>query len=274
MNPSPSKPEWLKKFSGSTNVSSNFLTGNPEKRENVSTLRPEQESLYNQLIGAGQGAGAGGAFGTAADYYRNLLSDENADYNAFSAPMLRQYNQDIIPGISEQFAGMGAGGLSSSGFRNAQVQGATDLAERLGALRASLRQAGAQGLQNIGQTGLQNFSQNMITEHATPGFLSTVAPLVGTALGAFAGPIGAAAGNAIGSAIGNSGGIQPGGISSGSPAPAFQPGGISASSNWLTPNTGNRVGANTSPYGGGIGPRASPTSGMQMANNLQSQRGF
>lgn len=154
----------------------NFLFGTPEKRENVSTLRPEQEGLYNQLINAGQNRGAGGAFGTAADYYRDLLSDESADYNAFAAPALRQYHQDILPNISEQFAGMGAGGLSSSGFRNAQTQGATDLAERLGQIRANLRQSGVQGLQNIGQLGLQSYSQNMVTQPGSEGFLAQVAP--------------------------------------------------------------------------------------------------
>lgn len=160
-----------------------FFTGSPAKRENVSTLRPEQEGLYNQLINAGQNPGAGGAFGNAADYYRNLLSDDSADYNAFAAPALRQYNQDIVPGLSEQFAGMGAGNLSSSGFRNAQIQGATDLSERLGAIRANLRQSGAQGLANIGNMGLQNFSQNIETRSGTPGFLSSVSPAVGQGLG-------------------------------------------------------------------------------------------
>ncbi len=159
-----------------------FLTGTPEKRENVSLLRPEQEGLYQQLINAGKGSGAGGAFGTAADYYRNLLSDDSADFNAFAAPQLRQYQQDILPGISEQFAGMGAGGLSSSGFRNAQMQGATDLSERLGAIRANLRQAGAQGLQNIGSQGLQSYSQNMVTRPGTEGFLSSFAPSMGNTL--------------------------------------------------------------------------------------------
>ena len=149
----------------------NFFTGTPAKRENVSTLRPEQEGLYNQLQSAARGPGAGGAYGTSADYYRNLLSDNSQDYNAFAAPQLRQYNEDIVPGLSEQFAGMGAGGLSSSGFRNAQVQGATDLSERLGAIRANLRQQGAAGLQNIGQAGLGNFSQNMETDAGHQGFL-------------------------------------------------------------------------------------------------------
>lgn len=210
-------------------AASNFLTGTPEKRENVSTLRPEQEPLLSSAINAGMGPGAGGAFGTAADYYRNLMSDDNADFNAFAAPQLRQYNQDIVPGISEQFAGMGSGGLSSSGFRNAQIQGATDLAERLGAIRANLRHSGAQGLQQIGQVGLGNYSQNMVTEPGTEGLLSQVAPIIGTAAGAaFGGPAGAAAGNWLG--------------------------------NLFSSKTGNNVGGNTSPYGSS-GPKASPNVG-------------
>lgn len=239
------KNSWINPIANESfrNGASDLLFGTPETRENVSTLRPEQEGLYEQLVNAGKGAGAGGAFGTSADYYRNLLSDNSADYNAFAAPAMRQYNQDIIPGISEQFAGMGSGGLSSSGFRNAQVQGGVDLAERLGALRANLRQSGAQGLQNVGAQGLQSYSQNMVTEPGTQGFLSSVAPAIGTAAGAaIGGPLGAGIGNMAG--------------------------------NWFG-GQGNKVGANSSPYGGM--PKASPTqagAGLQLPSFLQGQRGF
>lgn len=219
---------------GFLNAVGNFFTGTPEKRENVSTLRPEQEVNFNQLQNAAQGRGASGAFGDAADYYRNNLSDNPSDFNAFAAPQLRQYNEDIAPGISEQFAGMGSGGLSSSGFRNAQVQGATDLSERLGQIRANLRQSSAQGLNDIGKQSLGNFSQNVVTEPGTEGFLSQAAPLIGAAGGfALGGPAGGAAG--------------------------YQAG------NWFS-GRGNKVGANSSPYGSG-GPQASP-------NFLQGQRGF
>lgn len=199
----------------------NFFGGSPAKRENVSTLRPEQEPLYNQAINAGLRPGAGGAFGGAADYYRNLLGDNSSDYGAFAAPQVRQFNEETIPGISEQFAGMGAGGLSSSGFRNAAVNAGTDLSERLGAIRANLRQAGAQGLSNIGQFGLQPFSQNMVTQEGSPGFLSNIAPAIGTG-------VGAAIGGPFGGAIGGMGG------------------------NWFSNAFGgNKVGANTGPYQGG-----------------------
>ena len=180
------------------------MKGTPAIRENVSTLRPEQEGLYNQLVGAGKGQGAGGAFGTAADYYRNLLSDNSADFQAFAAPEQRRFNEQTIPDLAEQFAGMGAGGLSSSGFQNAAVGAGTDLAERLGSIRANLRQSGAQGLQGIGQAGLQNYSQNMETQAGSQGLLGQLAPAIGTALGSFGGPIGSALGGAAGNWISNS----------------------------------------------------------------------
>jgi hypothetical protein len=164
----------------------NFFTGSKGRHKQKSRLRPSQEPLAEQAINAGLQPGAGGAYGTSADYYRNLLSDNPADLEAFSAPALRQFNEEIIPGLSEQFAGMGAGGLDSSGFRNAAVNAGTDLSERLGAIRANLRQAGAQGLQNIGQAGLQQFDNN-IYEPGTPGLLDYAGQAIGNAGSQFAG---------------------------------------------------------------------------------------
>ena len=172
-----------------------FFTGTPQKNYQVSTLGKEQEPLKNQLISAGMGPGAGGAFGNSADYYRNLLSDDSADFNAFAAPEQRRFNEQTIPDLAEQFAGMGSGGLSSSGFRNAAVNAGTDLSERLGSIRAQLRQQGAQGLQNIGSQGLQSFYNN-VTQPASGGLLDYAAPAVGAALTAFGGPLAGAAGSA------------------------------------------------------------------------------
>src|SRR6185295_10131004 len=194
----------------------NFLMGTPEKRENVSLLRPEQEPLFQQAVGAGMGPGAGGAFGEAADYYRDLLSNDPQALQAYINPAVRQYNEDIVPGLSEQFAEMGAGGLSSSGFRNAQIQGATDLAERIGQIRANLKQQGAQGLQGIGQTGLQNFSQNMVTEQGTPGFLNQAAPVLGNIASTFlGGPVAGAANSASQMTAKAKGWGSPGGTNTG-----------------------------------------------------------
>lgn len=183
-----------------------FLSGTKGKFEQRSTLGKEQQGLYQQLLNAGQGAGAGGAFGEAGDYYRDLLSDNNSTAQAMQAPEIRRFNEQTIPDLAEQFAGMGSGALSSSGFRNAAVNAGTDLSERLGAIRAQLRQQGAAGLANIGQQGLQQFNEN-IYRPGTPGFLESAAPGIGTGLGMiaggmFGGPAGAAAGSGLGQQAG------------------------------------------------------------------------
>ena len=238
-----------------------FFTGSPAKRKNVSTLRPEQEPLYEQLVQAGQNPGAGGAFGTAADYYRNLLSNNPQDFQAMANPEIRRFNEDIIPSLSEQFAGMGAGGLSSSGFRNAAVNAGADLSERLGAIRANLRQQGAQGLSNIGQQGLNSFSQNMETRAATPGLLGNFAPTIGSNLassfgaGSFGGMPGTEGGGGGGS--GSLWGTGGSAIGTGIGAAIGGPGGAAigsnigqAAGNWLgNAFGGKKVGGNSSPYG-------------------------
>lgn len=170
-----------------------FWTGTPGTYEQRSLLRPDQEALYQNQRSAVQGRGAGGAFGESADYYRDLLSDDNSTFDAYAAPEMRRYNEKIIPGLAEQFAGMGAGALSSSGFRNAAVNAGTDLSERLGAIRAQLRQQGAQGLQNIGQQGLGQYSENVYRQ-GQPGFLDYASNALGNIAGAATGSLASRAG--------------------------------------------------------------------------------
>lgn len=237
INPTFASKKFMKGAKGIYNGGGKeFLFGSPEVRENVSNLRPEQEGLYNQAVNAGMGKGAGGAFGEAADYYRGNLSENPQDMNAFAAPELRRYNEETVPGLSEQFAGMGAGGLSSSGFRNSQVQGATDLSERLAQIRANLRQSSAQGLQNIGQTGLNQYSNNMVTKPGSTGLVQEAIPAaLAAGAGYFGGP---------GAAQATYSGTQNFGHQVG---------------NWMqNSNGGNKVGNNTSPYSSGNGISASP----------------
>jgi hypothetical protein len=99
---------------------------------------------------------------------------------------------------------MGAGGLSSSSFRNAAVNEGSSLSERLGAMRANLRQQGAQGLFNIGQASL-NPVVDTIYNQPQPGFLEQVGPELLTA-GAtmFGGPAAGAATAGITNSMRNS----------------------------------------------------------------------
>ena len=163
----------------------NSTGGSGGRHEQRSRLDKKQIPLYDQLQEANMNPGAGGSFGTAADYYRDLLSNDSQTMEQLSAPEMRRFNEETIPGISEQFAGMGSGGLSSSGFQNAAVGAGTDLSERLGAIRANLRAQGAQGLTNIGQIGLDNYTNNTYQQDA-PGFFESAAPGIGQGITAMA----------------------------------------------------------------------------------------
>lgn len=157
---------------------SQFFQGTPAQYKQTPNFAPEQKPLYNSVINAGQNPGAGGAFGESADYFRSLLSDNNSTLQAMIAPEQRRFQQQTIPGLFQQFAGLGAGAQNSSGFENSVTQAGTDLAERIASIRANLRMQGAQGLQGIGQFGLGNFHTNTFEPRA-PGLLETLAPIVG-----------------------------------------------------------------------------------------------
>lgn len=162
-----------------------FWLGSQGKIQQQSTLGKEQQGLYQQLLGTAGGP-QGGAFGEAGDYYRNLLSNKGGDFEAFAAPEMRQFKENIIPSLAEQFAGGGYGGIGGSGFRNAATRAGTDLSERLGAIRAGLRQSAAQGLMGLGQQGLGNYNENYYTQ-PTNGFLGNLATGLGGAAGSAVG---------------------------------------------------------------------------------------
>lgn len=89
----------------------------------------------------------------AGQYYKGLMDPSSEAYEKFKAPMMTEFQQQIIPGISERFAGMGA--QSSSAFGQQLGAAGAGLEERLAALRTGLQQEGARGLQDVSQ---QQFS--------------------------------------------------------------------------------------------------------------------
>lgn len=181
----------------------NFFTGTPESFQQISTLPPDQRQLFSQLVQMLSGNGGGGTFGDIGDYYKQLLAGGEEDFDRFARPEMRQFEEQTIPSLARQFAGMGSGGLSSGAFARAGAQAGSNLQERLAALRAQLRGQGAEGLQNLGKLGFQNVSQTL-QRPEQPGFLqSTLFPALGAAGGSFFGPFGTAAGGALGKSAGD-----------------------------------------------------------------------
>lgn len=177
-----------------------FFLGSPSSMEQVSRLTPEQKSLFSQLTSM---LGGQGGMDSLGNYYKGLLSGE--DFDQYAAPEMRRFQQETVPGLAEQFAGMGSGALSSSGFGLQLGSAGADLGERLAQLRASLRQQGAAGLQGMMGQAFQPTFEN-VQKPRMPGLLENVAGGIGQGIGMFGGPglgsLGMQAGSALGKKMG------------------------------------------------------------------------
>jgi hypothetical protein len=104
-------------------------------------------------------------FQQARNYYQGILS---GDTEAFEKPLMSQFRQEIVPELSERFAGLGA--ENSSGFQQSLGAAGSNLMERLGMLRANLQSGAAGNLANMAQ--MQTGNMMGITNQAfgTPSF--------------------------------------------------------------------------------------------------------
>lgn len=141
---------------GGGNAGGQFNRLNPQQEKALSSTlgqyNPEQASLQgNQL------------YQTGSSYLNNLLQGGPGAYDKFSAPYLRQFNEELAPALAERYTAQGAKGSSS--FNNAFAKEASNLEERLASLHGGLQlQALPQALQfaqqpfsnqlSLGQLGL------------------------------------------------------------------------------------------------------------------------
>jgi hypothetical protein len=118
-----------------------------------SKLKPINKDALSQLMQLIQGGGGlqnNPLFQSGQSHLQSLLSNEPGAFEAFEAPFKEQFEQEIVPGIAERFAGLGtgAGSLNSSGLNNALAQAGKGLSTNLAGLRSGLQmQASQQGLQ-------------------------------------------------------------------------------------------------------------------------------
>lgn len=138
----------------------------PSGYKAFSTLNPQQQQLFG-----GQAQGFGQLQPQIMQYLQGLLSGSPEATAAFEAPYMRQFREETVPGLAQQFAGLGA--LSSSGFQQSLGQAGAGLSENLAALREGLRsQAAGQGMQGIHDL------LNMSTQGLVPKQLSFLKQLL------------------------------------------------------------------------------------------------
>ena len=160
-----------------------WLTGTPGRIQALPNLSPEQQQLFGQLIQAlSGGGGQGGQEGLLSGGLQNLQQMLTGDASAFETPAMRQFNEQIVPGIAERFSGMGEGAQQSSAFGQQLGAAGAGLSENLAMQRANMQQQGLQQLMQLLGMGTQSqFQYQQIP--GQEGFLQPFAKGVGQAAG-------------------------------------------------------------------------------------------
>lgn len=157
---------------------SSFLFGKEPTLEQLPTMTPQQQQLLSQLLG-----GLGAPLGAGMQRLSQLLSGAPEALEAYRAPMMREFKEQIVPGLAERFTGYGAGAQRSSAFQQALGGAGAGLAERLAMQRAGL-QTGAMGqLGGLLGAGLGATPFGYQFTPGTAGFLGGMAPGLGAGLG-------------------------------------------------------------------------------------------
>lgn len=154
------------------------LFGKKEKFQQLPTMNAQQQQLLSQLL-----SGIGPGFGAGMDRMQNLLAGGPEAYKVFEEPAMRQFNQEIVPGIAERFSGMGAGAQSSSAFGQQLGAAGSDLATRLAQMRAGLQESQMDRLSQLMNMGLGARTFENIHRPATQGLFGALAPGFGAGIG-------------------------------------------------------------------------------------------
>lgn len=165
-----------------------FFLGSPARERQLQTLTPQQQGLFQMLQSVLQGGQASGPFAGAIQNLLQMASGDPQATQQFEAPLQRQFQEETIPGLAAQFAGMGSGGaFSGSGFRNAALREGSNLQERLGALRGGLQMQAAGQLPGFFSQATQPQFQPALTQ-PTQGLFAGIGQGFGQGVGrAFSG---------------------------------------------------------------------------------------
>jgi hypothetical protein len=103
-----------------------------------------------------------------SDFLSRIMSQDPETMRQFEAPMMRQFNEQIVPGLAERFSGMGA--RSSSAFNQTMGQAGAGLSEQIAAMRANLGMGAAQQAFGYAQMPFQQMMQKAGLAMGTPTF--------------------------------------------------------------------------------------------------------
>lgn len=147
------------------------LTGN--KGETKSTYSKGQQGIIDQIGKAVQGMSGqqditqNQGYQQGQEWLNNLYNDPQF-FNAFEAPLQRQFQEQTIPDLANRFASMGSGGaMGSTGFRNQLAREGSNLGTNIAALRGQMQQQGVNQQLGYAQQPFSNMMQ-LLTGALTP----------------------------------------------------------------------------------------------------------
>lgn len=143
------------------NALTEFFQGTPAQTTQLPRFAPNQQSALNDILSMALGG----------------LRDNKFSFDPIAQTARTQFQTQTVPGIAEQFTGIG-GGQRSSAFQGALGSAASGLEEKLAALRSGY---------NINQ---QSQLQNLLGIGLTPSFENIYMPQQGGFLQGAAGGIG------------------------------------------------------------------------------------
>lgn len=127
--------------------------------EKSSTYTDQQQNLLNNSINNGpQDIRQDPGHAQGMDWLMSMFNDPEFFKN-FEAPMMRQFNEETVPGLANRFASMGSGGSTgSTAFRNQLGREGGNLQTNIAALRGGMQQQGVNQLFQGAQMPISNYN--------------------------------------------------------------------------------------------------------------------
>jgi len=192
-----------------------------EKGKTSSTYNKGQLSLIDEAVQSLKG-GMGGpqqditqqqGYQKGNDFFNSLFNDQDF-FNKFEAPAMRQFEEEIGPGLANRYASMGSGGSTgSTGFRNQLAREGQNLSTNLAAQRGQMQQNAIPQMLGYAQQPVSNWmtqlqtalqpTQNVYQPPNSGGFGGLSAPFAQGAASIYGQQAGQQAGNP-----GSGGGFQ------------------------------------------------------------------
>lgn len=159
-----------------------FWGGKPAGFAQVDALNPQQQAFRSNMLGLLQGPQQSGM-----DWISDILGGSPEAFAKYERPYMRQFEQEIVPGIAERFAGLGShGAQSSSGQQLAMAQAGRELSENLASMRGKLQSEALGRLQGMLQLGMAP-TQESVYQQPQAGFLGGLAGGSGQGIGMLGG---------------------------------------------------------------------------------------